>query len=313
VALAAQRLDDSAAAVNWFPLSPSSVTASNNAQIVVQDDRSIVVSGNAGKGTYTVTCTTPLRGVRGFRLEALALPSIPGGGPGLAANGNVVITEFEVSAAPLAHADQVAPVKIARGLADFTQAGFAIEQTFDGTTNDQLGWALSPRNGTHWASFQTQEPLDHEGGTLLTFTIHQFHDAAAHRLAHFRLSVTTDAGEIPLGLPEEFAVLRAIPAEKRSPETLAKLIDYWKVSDGKRQELVQAVATFNAPLPPDAELVKLQTQIASLEVETPDDPKLLQIRLNATASSAQLANRRLTLAQDLTWALINSPAFLFNH
>ncbi len=313
VTLASQRLDAADSATHWFPLSPTSVTASNGATAIVQADRSIVVSGNGDKGTYVISCTTPLRGIRGFRLEALPLPSIPGGGPGLPANGNAVVTEFEVTAAPVAHPEQTTPVKIARGVADFTQASFAIEQAFDGIDNDQRGWAWAPRNGIHWASFQTQDSIDIEGGTSLTFTIHQVHNAAAHRLAHFRLSITTDAGEIPLGLPEEFSVLRAVPTDQRSPETLAALIAYWRSSDPQRGELNQAVEAASKPLAPDAELTQLKARIASLEKETPDDAKLLQMRLNARASASQLEHRRLTLAQDLTWALINSPAFLFNH
>ena len=314
VGLAAQRLDDATQAINWFPLSPNSVTTTNMARVKVQADRSIRVSGNGAKGAYTVTCTTPLRGIRGFRLEALAAPALPGGGPGLAANGNVVVTEIALTAAPAAAPDQAAPVKISRGQADFTQAGFNITQAFDGKVDDQLGWALSPRGGmTHWATFQTQQPIDFEGGTTLSFTIHQSHNAEKHRLAHFRLSVTTDAGEIPLGLPEELAALRAIPVAERSPETLAKLVNYWKLSDTRRQELAQAVTTAEEPLPADAQLVQLQQSIAGLEKPTADDPQLLKLRFNAQASATQLAHRRLTLAQDLTWALINSPAFLFNH
>jgi hypothetical protein len=42
------------------------------------------------------------------------------------------------------------------------------------------------------------------------------------------------------------------------------------------------------------------------------DPKLVQLRKDAAQSKTQLANLRLTGVQDLTWALINTPAFLFN-
>ena len=44
----------------------------------------------------------------------------------------------------------------------------------------------------------------------------------------------------------------------------------------------------------------------------PLDPVLAQLRLDVEQSKKQIGNARLTAAQDLTWALINSPAFLFN-
>ena len=43
------------------------------------------------------------------------------------------------------------------------------------------------------------------------------------------------------------------------------------------------------------------------------EPRLLQMRADAKVSAEQLKNIRLTGAQDLVWALVNNPAFLFNH
>ena len=40
---------------------------------------------------------------------------------------------------------------------------------------------------------------------------------------------------------------------------------------------------------------------------------LLGLRHDLEMSVQQAAARRLTAAQDIAWALINSPAFLFNH
>ncbi len=314
IAVANKYLSDHQQQPNWFPLAPVSAKSSNKDDIAVQPDRSLVVSGEAGKGTTTLTFRTPLRGIRGFRLEALAQPSIPGGGPGLSSNGNFVITEIELDAAPIGNLENKTRIPIARGEADFSQPNFAVEQAFDAQTRDQRGWAISPRGGTtHWAIFETKEPIDIEGGVELTFNIHQYHNADQHRLAHFRISVTTDEGEIRLGLPEEFASLGVVPEAKRTPETLGGLLAYLKANDAERAKLTDAVTTLKSPLAEDREVERLSVLIGKLEQETSVDPKLVQLRLDATASQQQFENQRLTLAQDLTWALINSPAFLFNH
>ena len=46
---------------------------------------------------------------------------------------------------------------------------------------------------------------------------------------------------------------------------------------------------------------------------TPDSAAIVRLRADAKYSAEQIKNLRLTAAEDLTWALINSPAFLFNH
>ena len=74
-----------------------------------------------------------------------------------------------------------------------------------------------------------------------------------------------------------------------------------------------AVAAAGAAVPPDAKLVALEQRKVKLSQPTSDDPQLVQLRDDAKQSAQQLERIRLTAAEDLTWALINSPAFLFNH
>ena len=67
------------------------------------------------------------------------------------------------------------------------------------------------------------------------------------------------------------------------------------------------------PIPPDPALVALEAKVAEAEKPVLDDPALVRLRSDHAASTQQMNNRRLTVIQDLAWALINSPAFFFNH
>lgn len=315
VDLANQFLRNSSANNNWFPLAAISAKASNKAELNPQADRSIIASEKSDKGTYTIHYQTPLRNIRGFRLEALPLEGVPGGGPGLPGNGNFVITEIDVHAAPLSDTKQKTKLKIAAAKVDFAQEGFSANATFDGQVRDQGGWAVHPRGGgsVHWLTGSFAEPIDQAGGVELTFELHQYHNAEQHRLGRFRISVTTDEGEVQLGLPEELAAIKAVPEKERKADKIKTLLTYVEKSDAKWNELRGKVATAQAPVPPDQPLVTLQKEIAELEKPTVDDAKLVQLRADFAASTQQVSNRRLTIAQDLAWALINSPAFLFNH
>jgi WD40 repeat protein len=298
---------------NWFPLAAVEGQSTNGAVLTPLADRSLVASGNAQPGTYTVRLRTPLKGIRGFRLETLPLDSQPGGGPGLSANGNFVITEIEIDAAPLAQPDQRSRQKIATAKASFTQAGFNHAAVIDGQARDQGGWAVYPLGGiVHWLTLSLEQPIDFADGTELSLAIHQYHNAENHRLARFRISATTDQGEIPLGEPEEFTAARAIASTARTAENLKGLLAFLDKSDAKWNELRAALATAQTPVPADPQLVMLETETAELEKTTADDPQLVQLRADLESSQQQLKQKRLTQAQDLAWALINSPAFLFN-
>ena len=73
-----------------------------------------------------------------------------------------------------------------------------------------------------------------------------------------------------------------------------------------------ALAKEKRPLPSDPKMDSLKAALVQAEAPIRQDPKLLGLRSDAKFSSEQVSNNRLTVAQDLAWALINSPAFLFN-
>jgi WD40 repeat protein len=300
--------------LEWFPLAPTRLAATNKATLIPQPDRSIVASGNKEKGVYTVTVKTHLPNITGFRLEALSDPSLPSNGPGLAGNGNFVLTEFEVFVAPVDQPKSQTKIPISSGIADFLQGGFAIEQTFNGQLRSQQGWAVHGATGVdHWATYKLETPIKNESGLMLTFKLHQFHDAAEHRLGRFRISATNAAGDIPLGQPETLASVLATPKESRSETDQKRLSDYVTATDPEIQKANEALASASRAVPPDEALVALEQQKTQLSEPTPDDPLLVQLRTDVQQSTEQLENLRLTAAEDLTWALINSPAFLFNH
>ena len=68
---------------------------------------------------------------------------------------------------------QVKKIAVARARRPtFSQADSPIAKAIDGNPNRQQGWAMSPAIGsTHWAVFESEEPVGFEGGTKLTFKL----------------------------------------------------------------------------------------------------------------------------------------------
>jgi len=84
---------------NWVVLDVVSANSINGTTLTKQGDGSLLASGSLpGNDTYTVRTATTLVGITGFRLEALADPSLPTAGPGRQPeNGNFVLSEFSVT------------------------------------------------------------------------------------------------------------------------------------------------------------------------------------------------------------------------
>jgi hypothetical protein len=104
-----------------------------------------------------------------------------------------------------------------------------------------------------------------------------------------------------------------VAPESRDESQKSDLLEFFASRDEEYRKRRIELANASKPLPPDAKLVELQNYLAEVSRPVPEDSKLVQLRHDVEYSTKQLDNKRLTGVQDLAWALINSPAFLFNH
>jgi hypothetical protein len=297
----------------WQVLDPKTMSASNSATVTKEPDGSIVVSGPNQNGVVTISAETDLTGITGLRLEVLTDKRLPSNGPGRATDGNFVLNELELIAAPKADPKQAKPVKLANALADFSQASFEVSKAIDGSADDPAsGWAISPATGAiHWATFETTAPIGGAGGTVLTVKMHHRYNND-WTLGRFRLSVTR--GSKPgLSLPEDFRAILATAADLRTEAQRSLLTSYFRTVDTAVRAKVDALNASRAPSPIDPRLSELRAQLEFAQRPVQPDLALVELRRDLEMSVQQATSRRLTAAQDITWALINSPAFLFNH
>jgi hypothetical protein len=256
----------------WTPLDPSELKSAAGATLARQDDKSVVVTGTNEKDVYTFVAPADLTGITGIRLEALSDSSLPAGGPGRAPNGNFVVSELKLLVAPKSDPSKSEAVALQNASADFSQENWHVSAAIDGS--EESGWAVSPQFGkNHAAIFETKADAGHDGGSVFTLTISQQYPDGKHSLGKFRISVTDARRPISeTKLPEGVAAALAAPADMRTTEQAAAIASHFRSQD--------------------AELTRLTSQVKG--------------------AADQLKNARQIGVQDLAWALINSPAFLFN-
>ncbi|MFG0335654.1 MAG: DUF1549 domain-containing protein [Maioricimonas sp. JB049] len=299
----------------WVPLDPSTLKATTGAKFEKQEDRSVFVTGpNNRKGAYLVAAATDLTGITGLKLELLTDDRLPSRGPGRAQNGNFVLTELTVQAWPKGQPEAKATLGLQNANADFSQGGYDVATAIDGKKpGNGNGWATSPRVGENRvATFEFKQPVGGEGGTILHFTLDQNYNDRMHTIGRFRLSVTTSPAPLQFGLPKNILQIVQTSADARTEEQQQKLLDYYRQMDTEVQKREKALAEAKKPRPDDPKLVALRATLEDVRKPLPEDPKLARLRRAVELSQQQLDNGRLTVAQDLAWALINSPAFLFN-
>lgn len=270
----AEWLRTARATVDWSVLTPESVASSGGATLAKQPDGSVLVTGeNPATDRYTLTIKTPVEGITALKFEVLPDASLPAMGPGRAPNGNFVLSELKATIA--AEGSEAKPVALQNAAADFAQLNFPPALAIDGKAAPKQGWAVSPEFGKpHVAVFETKDNLP--AGATLTLVMNQGW-GGQHTIGRFRLSATNAPRPVKLegnqpSYPAEVAQILAVAADQRSAEQHAKLADHYRSQDSELAQLKQAVSEHEK----------------------------------------QKSQSRLKGAQDLAWALINTPAFLFN-
>jgi hypothetical protein len=300
----------------WQVLRPTKVDSSLSAKTEVLPDGSVLARGG-GQGDESMEVRAPidLKSVTAIRLEVIPDPSLPGGGSGRAPDGSFVLTEIGFSITPASRPTDTRYVTLESAVADFAQDAMHPSKAINGDDSSPTeGWAVSPRQlEPHWAVFQASDAADFKEPMVAVFRIVQRFKGGRHAMGRFRLSCTDAAAPVPLGVSTRAVELVAIPREKRTAAEATELDAIITARDPRRAKLSADLATAARPLPPDPKIVAAAAELADAERPLPDDPTIVRLRVEHAESTRQLANSRLTAFQDLAWALINSPAFFFNH
>jgi WD40 repeat protein/mono/diheme cytochrome c family protein len=204
-------------------------------------------------------------------------------------------------------------VKLKKAKATFSQPGYPVQSAIDGNTTAQSdnGWAVGSEFGRdHSALFTLEKPLESAKGRPIELMIYQNFSSGQHSLGKFRISVT-DGRPSEFGLPASIAAV--IAKDKRTDADRQLLLAQLRKQDKEFPKLQAALTAAQQPAGEDAHMKQLETQLAAAQAPIPTDGKLQQMRRAVELSQEQLKNKRLTVAQDVVWALINNPAFLYNH
>lgn len=198
------------------------------------DDVSFVVRNpkKNGPDSYTFTAQTHHKGVVAFRLEALPDPSLPNQGPGRGPQGEFVVNEIAVTAAPLdAETKKIKATPVKLKPVAVRPEGGDLTLSVDG--NPKTGWAAGGKGMTQSAVFAIEQPLGHDGGTALTFTL-TF--APGKGLGRFRFAVSTSANAAPDALADlqnasELRILLQAQAGKPISNQLPMAVRWYRAMD----------------------------------------------------------------------------------
>ena len=247
-------------ASRWELLDPVGLTSKAGTTFRKLDDGSYLAEGkNGDSDTYTFVAVSRTSGVRAIRVEALAHPSLPQGGPGRADNGNIGLSRVRVSVSPAA-GGQTNEIKLLRARATFQQDAASLSAASAIDDDPKTGWAVDPKFGKdHAAVFDLERPVGSDDGTRFEVRL-EFALNTRHNIGRPRISVTTaadaapDDGALPGDVAAAIATLRRTGASRTALTATerAALLGWWKRSDPGWRAVHEAVEEHSRRAPKPA-------------------------------------------------------------
>jgi hypothetical protein len=250
----------------WALLSDASPAAEGGATFALQSDGSWTVSGASPEfDTYTITASTPLKGVSAIRLDALADDSLPSKGPGRADNGNFALSRIHVFAGPADESQPMTEISLIKPQASFEQNGLPVAAALD--DDDKSGWAVDGQIGKdQWALFEFGQPVSFTNGTKYKIVL-EFKVNGKHAIGKPRIALTTSS--IPIGIDGEFGTDRVVallqkrgeaPWLQLSTEERDTLFGWSRTKDPVWKQLNGAIEEHAKLAPPTTEKVLISSE-----------------------------------------------------
>ncbi|MGC6427542.1 MAG: PSD1 and planctomycete cytochrome C domain-containing protein [Akkermansiaceae bacterium] len=178
-----------------FSSAPITKVTTRSAEAEIKNNTVHLAQPTSEKEVYSITIETKQANISALRLETLTLD---GQGPGHTKHGNFVLSEVEVTAAPLDGSTSPKKIDLVSAKASTEQNRFPAAHAIDG--NPATGWAIhDPKKPSH----QNQNiefyfaPLKEPSPSGTRFTIKLVQNYGnQHTIANFRFSLGTAVTEV---------------------------------------------------------------------------------------------------------------------
>jgi hypothetical protein len=205
----------------WTPAKYLQYSTTSGTPFRLLDDNSLLIDARPGANdSYRIATRTDLKEITAVRLRVLTDESLPKNGPGLAGNGNFVLTDFAVVLSGQKQAFQ-------RASADHEQPNFPASSAID--DDPKTGWAINvgpgqtaTLNANHEAIFTFDKSQEVDADDVLDITL--AHQTNAHyEIGRFAIDFTDRVPGGPVGADDKLLEILRTPGDKRSPND-AKIV-----------------------------------------------------------------------------------------